>query len=84
MNLVNNVKEYIVENFLFGDDEKLDQQTPLFESGILDSTGVMELICFIEEAYNIIIEDEDLTHENFFNLDCINVLLNKKLKITAE
>lgn len=73
------VREFIVENFLFGDGEQLKDDTSFFESGIIDSTGILELIGFLEETYAITIEDEELVPENFDNLNKITQFLKSKL-----
>ena len=51
MNPLEIVKAYIVENFLFGDDSRIGPRTDFLENGILDSTGVLELIGFLEEKF---------------------------------
>ena len=46
------IKKFITENFLFGERELKDDE-PLFESGIIDSLGLIKLIAFIEEKFNV-------------------------------
>ncbi len=65
------VREYIVENFLFGDGEKLNEDTSFMEEGIIDSTGILELVFFIEENFGIKIEDDELVPENMDSLNNI-------------
>jgi len=48
------------------------------EKGIIDSTGVLELVGFIEETFNIKIEDEELIPENLDSLDKLNLYIKKK------
>jgi acyl carrier protein len=55
---------FIVENFLFGESDGLSESDSLLEKGIIDSTGVLELIAFIEESYGIKVKDEELVPEN--------------------
>jgi len=45
------VRSFIVENFLFGDGDRLADTTSLMEEGIIDSTGLLELIMFLEETF---------------------------------
>ena len=47
------LSDFIVDNFLFGDGDKLGIDTQLFEKGIIDSTGVLELVAFIEENFKV-------------------------------
>ena len=74
------IKQFIIDNFLFGDDAGLADDTSFLEEGIIDSTGMLELISFLEENFSIELDDEELIPEN---LDSINNLLNfldRKLK----
>ena len=72
-------KEFIIENFLFGNDEGFGDDTSLMEEGIIDSTGILELIEFLEEEYSIIIEDEEMIPENLDSLNNVVVYMSKKL-----
>lgn len=63
------VRNFIIEYFLFGDEDNLNEHTSFIEDGIVDSTGILELVAFIEETFGIHVEDEELTPEN---LDCIS------------
>ncbi len=83
MDTVNIVKEFICENFLYGDGKILDNETNLFEKGIIDSTGIIELISFLEETFKITIDDEELITENFSCLNNIKNFLLKKNTLKA-
>lgn len=72
------IKEFIIENFLFGEKGEFEDTTNIFQKGIVDSTGVLEIICFIEETYNITIEDEEVTHNNFSSIENIAQFLQSK------
>jgi len=72
------LKEFIIENFLFGDGEHFQEEIPLIESGFIDSTGILELITFMEEKFNLTIADDELTPENFTNLSTLSVFLETK------
>lgn len=65
------LKSYIVDSFLFGDDSGLEGDTSFLEQGILDSTGVMELVQYIESQHGIKVEDDELLPDN---LDSINLI----------
>ena len=71
-------KQFIVDNFLFGDGAKIANDTPLFEKGIIDSTGVLELVAFIEDNFNVRVTDEELVQENFSSLNAIEKFLQSK------
>lgn len=72
------LRDFIVDNFLFGDENKLEFDTLLFEKGIIDSTGVLELVAFIEENFKISVADEELVQDNFSSLTAIEKFLQSK------
>jgi len=80
---VNTVQTFMVDNFLFGDGERLKEDTSFLESGIIDSTGILELVTFIEETWGIKIEDDELVPENLDSLNRIAAFLAKKTKCVA-
>ena len=60
------VKEFIVGNFLFGSDDcSLGDEESFLENSIIDSTGILELVVWVEETYGFKVPDEDLLPENF-------------------
>lgn len=60
------VKEFIVSNFLFGSDGgSLGEDDSFLENGIIDSTGIMEVVAWVEETFDFKVRDEDLLPENF-------------------
>ena len=63
------IRSYIVSNFLFGDESSLKDDTSFMESGILDSTGVLELVTFLESTYGVKVQDQEMVPEN---LDSVN------------
>ncbi len=74
MELKAKVREYIVENFLFGDASPLTSDSiSLLDEGIIDSVGVMELVAFLEGDFGLAVEDEELIPEN---LDSVENLAN--------
>jgi acyl carrier protein len=79
MDYLGTVRHFVVENFLFGEGESLKEDTSFLEMGIIDSTGILELVFFIEETYGIKIEDDELVPENLDNLRNITQFLEKKL-----
>lgn len=66
------VKDFIVENFLFGDALQAPaDDTSLIENDIIDSTGVLELVAFIEEEFGIAMSDADIVPANLDSLSRI-------------
>ena len=54
------VRNFVIDNFLFGEDNGLEENTSFLENGIIDSTGILELVTFLEETFSIVVEDEEL------------------------
>jgi acyl carrier protein len=72
------IRQFIVENFLFGQDENLTNETSFLDEGIIDSTGVLELVTFLEEKFSINIEDEELIPQNLDSImNVANFVENK-------
>ena len=65
------IKKFIIENFLFEEDDNLKEDTSFLENGIIDSTGILELVMFIEETYGIGVEDEEIIPENLDSISSI-------------
>lgn len=66
MTIANEIKTFIVENFLFGDTSfDLRDETSLIEADLVDSTGILELVSHVEATYGIEIRDADIVPANF-------------------
>jgi acyl carrier protein len=67
------LRQFVSENFLFGaGNTHFADDDSFLEKGIIDSTGVLELVSFLESRYRITVQDQDLVPEN---LDSINNLV---------
>ena len=73
------VRTYIVDNFLFGDDNGLEDSTSFLESGMIDSTGILEVISYLEEQFAIKIHDDELIPENLDSVGNIVGFLDTKM-----
>ncbi len=81
MSYLDIVREFVIENFLYGDGDHLKEDTSFLKSGIIDSTGILEVVSFLEENFNIKIEDEELVPENLDTIKNIDTFLHNKLKV---
>jgi len=72
------IRSFIVDNFLFGDGSSLTNDTSFLEERIIDSTGILQIISFIEEEFDIRINDDEILPENLDSLSNISAFLNKK------
>jgi acyl carrier protein len=74
------IKQYVAENFLFSDDGyTLPEEASFLEEGIVDSTGVLELILFVEETYGITVANEDVLPENFDSVTKLAAFIRRKM-----
>jgi acyl carrier protein len=73
------LRTYIIENFLFGDDKGFDDSVSFLESGILDSTGILEVIGFLEENFSIKVKDDELIPENLDSIMNLVRYLGRKM-----
>lgn len=73
------IRTYIIDNFLFGDEDGFDNGQSLLAGGIVDSTGIMELVMFLEETYGIKASEEDFTPENLDTVDNMVKFVERKL-----
>ena len=73
------VRRFILENFLFDAEEStLRNDDSFLEQGIIDSTGVLELVEWLEETFTIKIADDELVPENLDSVDRITAFVERK------
>jgi acyl carrier protein len=72
------VRKYIIDNFLLGGGDDLNDHTLLMEAGFLDSTSAMELVQFLEATFAISIDDDEVVPENLNSIDYIANFVGKK------
>lgn len=78
------VKAFVIENFLFGDaSQPLADTDSLIEKGIVDSTGVLELVAFLEDRYRITVADGDIVPANLDSLARIAAFIRAKTPALA-
>ena len=81
----NKVKNYIKNNFLFGYSEnEITDNLSFLELGVLDSTGIMELVTFIEREFKISVEDQEIIPENLDSISSIVNLVVRKQSLKKE
>ncbi|PYU97128.1 MAG: acyl carrier protein [Acidobacteria bacterium] len=74
------LRRFIIDNFLFGvEDSQFSDDDSFLEKGLIDSTGVLELVAFIEEQYGIRFQDDEIIPENLDSVNKLIQFLNKKL-----
>lgn len=75
------IKNYILENYLFTDDQSaLNDGDSFLQQGIIDSTGILEVVFFLEEEFGVKVEDEEMLPENLDSVDNLVAFLERKGK----
>ena len=74
------IKAYMLENFLFGDAKaEIKDNDSFLEGGIVDSTGVLLVVEFLQDTWKIKVEDAEMVPENLDTVDNLVGFLRKKL-----
>jgi acyl carrier protein len=75
------LREFLAANYFLGDDpSQLAGSSSLIEAGLIDSTGVLELVGYLEEKFGIRITNEELLPENLDSIDNIVAFVERKLQ----
>ena len=85
MEINEEVRQFIVDNFLFGDKTTaLSDDDSLLEKGIIDSTGVLELVHFLEEKYGFSVEDDELMPANLDSINNLAHFVRRKTTVASN
>lgn len=81
MNIEATIEHFIVDELMMGDGQtKLDPDQSLISSGILDSLALLRLIGFVEEKFEVYVEDDEVIPDNFETINVIKTLVEQKLQ----
>ena len=78
MELKKQIRDFVTSNFYVADPAALEDRTSLLDQGIIDSTGVLEVIMFVETTYGIAIEDSEMLPENLDSIERIAAYVARK------
>jgi len=78
MERVKALTNYIESELAKGRKTNIQPSDDLLSEGIIDSLGILQLVGFIEENFNIVIADEDVVLENFQSISALDTFLNSK------
>lgn len=79
MEIKEKTREFLISNFLFGDGSQLKDDTSFLEERIIDSTGILQILTFLEEEFAVRIQDDEILPENLDSLNNISAFLHNKL-----
>jgi acyl carrier protein len=77
------IRQFIVENFYVSDPTELADDTSLITSGFVDSTGMLEVIAFLESEFGIRIRDQEMIPENLETIGRIAAFIGRKKMAAA-
>jgi len=78
------VRTYVLENYLFTDDQSaLNDDDSFMKLGIIDSTGILEIISYLEEELGIQVEDDEMTPENLDSIENIIAFVSRKSVVSS-
>ena len=72
------VREFVIQNFMFGEGGQFTDGESFLEAGIIDSTGVLELVGFLEATFGIAVADEELVPANLDSVDNVVRFVQRK------
>lgn len=74
------VRAFITDNFLFREDrEEIASDESLLDAGLIDSTGVLELVAFLEAEFRIVMADADIVPDNLDSIAAISAFVMRKM-----
>ncbi len=74
------IRAFIIENFMFGQQKDFADDASFLDNGLIDSTGVIELVAFLSEKYGIVVDDEELIPENLDSMKNVSAFIERKLQ----
>jgi acyl carrier protein len=78
MALNQQIRDFVTSNFYVADPQSLEEGTSLLDQGIIDSTGVLEVIMFIESTFGVTVEDSEMLPENLDSIERIAAFVARK------
>ena len=73
------IRQYLAQNFLFSDNGfDLSDDVSFLEEGIVDSTGVLELVMFVEETFSVEVADDEIIPDNFDTVNSLAAYIERK------
>jgi acyl carrier protein len=78
------IRDFILKNFYVADPNELTNDMSLLEAGLIDSTGVLEVLGFVEREFGITAADEEIVPENFDGITRIASYVERKVRSAAQ
>jgi len=82
--LTQQLRQFVVDNFLFGQDNGFAENTSFLDHGMIDSTGMLELLSYLEKTFAITVEDAELVPENLDSIDNLVAFIKRKQRAAGQ
>lgn len=79
LNIKAQIRQYVAENLIFSNNGfELSDDASFLEEGVVDSTGVLELVMFVEDVFNVAVADEEIIPDNFDSVNNLALYIQSK------
>ena len=78
------IRAFILKQFPIAKKRMATDESPLLDSGIIDSLGMLDVVAFLEETFKVSVEDEDLTPENFADIRSLVSFVREKREPSSQ
>ena len=84
MSVKEQIRQFIVNEFLFGQNGTLEDSASLLDAGILDSMGVLQTLFYLEETFDVHVEDDEVVPENIDSIENLTGFVTRKLEAVQQ
>lgn len=85
MSIRDSLRRFLLENYLFTDDQsRLKDSDSFLDNGILDSTGILDVILFVEENHHVKVSEDEMVPDNLDSIDALVAFVEKKQAVHRE
>jgi acyl carrier protein len=84
MQIENHIKQFILQNLYFAENNTLGDEDSFLETGVVDSTGVMELVAFVQTEFGVVVGPQDIVVENFDSIRKVAHFVRRKLSVPEQ
>src|SRR6516164_5260037 len=84
MKIENQIKQFVLKNLYFTEDNSLDDDASFLETGVVDSTGVMELVAFVQAEFGVTVEPQEIVVDNFDSVSKVARFVRRKKGVNID
>ena len=80
----NQIRQFILQNLYFTEDNSFRDDASFLETGVVDSMGVMELVAFVQSEFGVTVEPDEVVVENFDSVRKVASFVRRKLSLSER